>query len=444
MRICLSFSILLGQLLICASWTKAADPVDATTFAVGVASRDITPQKPTPMWGYGDRHAMLSQGTLDPLYAKAVVIHAGQDKLAIVGTDLGRGPTAAMMEEIRAELREKAGIEHCLITGSHSHHTPVIELIDREGLGKGTFDDAVAYSQSLPDMLVEVICEADAAVQPARVGAVSKEVSYNRNRQSKREPKAVDPMLGVIRFDDLEGKPIAVLVNFAAHPVMTSPLVLKFSADYPGFMKKKVEESLSTFCVFLQGASGDMSVNAPEGVSGPQAFGEVLADQVIELAESCVTAVPDEPSIQAKVDPMKFESRVEFNNPLVMAAYSKAFFPELVQNYAEESRNGINTELNTVLLNKHIALVGGSGEFFCNHANLLKQRSYVDHTFFLGYCNGHNLYFPTIEAVSEGGYGADPGVAPVEIGAGERMMNRALMNLYTMLGKFPKKKAANQ
>jgi hypothetical protein len=47
------------------------------------------------------------------------------------------------------------------------------------------------------------------------------------------------------------------------------------------------------------------------------------------------------------------------------------------------------------------------------------------------------MYFPTIEAVSEGGYGADAAVSPVEIGAGEQMMNRALVNIYTMLGKFP-------
>jgi hypothetical protein len=95
--------------------------------------------------------------------------------------------------------------------------------------------------------------------------------------------------------------------------------------------------------------------------------------------------------------------------------------------------------LNTVLLNRNIALVGGSGEFFCNHAVRLKERSYVDHTLFFGYCNGHCLYFPTIEAASEGGYGADAAVSPVAVGAGERMMNRALINIYTMLGKYATK-----
>ena len=42
------------------------------------------------------------EGVLDRLRAKALVIQAGPSKLAIVGMDLGRGPTPAMMERIRA------------------------------------------------------------------------------------------------------------------------------------------------------------------------------------------------------------------------------------------------------------------------------------------------------------------------------------------------------
>jgi hypothetical protein len=80
--------------------------------------------------------------------------------------------------------------------------------------------------------------------------------------------------------------------------------------------------------------------------------------------------------------------------------------------------------------------VGGSGEFFCNHANRLKARAYVKHTLFFGYCNGHGMYFPTIEAASEGGYGADAGVSLAELGAGERMMDKALLNIYVLTRKI--------
>jgi neutral ceramidase len=406
-------------------------------FEVGFGERDITPPAGLPMWGYGARHDMLSQGALDPLFAKAVVIRAGDDKLAIVGLDMGRGPTQPMMEKIRRALLEKAKIAHVMISGSHTHHGPVIELTDRKGFGKGKFDKAIAYTNRLPELIVEAILDADRNAKPARVGINSRvDLNLNRNRQSKRIPKATDPMLAVIRFDDAAtGKPIAVVVNFAAHPVMTNERILKYSADYPGFLKKRVESQLDTHCVFMQGASGDMSVNAGQ-YSGPQKFGEHMGDLVIELAKSAKTQIPPHPSIKGRVDHFLFHSRTDFANPLVTALYSRAFFPELVRNFVAEFQDGVPVELNTMLLNGDTALVGGSGEFFSNHSKRLKERSYVPHTLFFGYCNGHSMYFPTIEAASEGGYGADAQVSPAEVGAGEQVMNRALVNLYTMLGKL--------
>ncbi len=96
----------------------------------------------------------------------------------------------------------------------------------------------------------------------------------------------------------------------------------------------------------------------------------------------------------------------------------------------------IRPEMTTLLLNRELALVAASGEFFSQHANSLKQRSRADETFFIGYCNGHHMYFPTIEGAAEGGYGADPTVSWVELGAGERMINQALIDLFTLQGAF--------
>ena len=416
-----------------AGQTRAADTSD---FRVGAADKDITPPPGIPMWGYGARHDMLSQGALDPLMAKAIVIAAGDDKVALVGIDLGRGPTEEMMKTIRREIADKAGIRHVLITGSHTHHGPVIELIDEPGLGKGKFDVAVAYSQKLPHLLVEAILDADKGLKPAKMGIATESVNLNRNRHTKREPKPTDPMLAVLRFDDLAGKPIAVLVNFAAHPVMTDTKVLKYSADYPGFLKNKVEAELATKCVFMQGASGDMSTNAGSGPGGPKGFGETLADHVIALAQSIKTETPAHPSVKGMVDTFHFKTRINLKDRGVATLFERAFFPEITRNYAKLFGDGLTAELTTVLVNGELALVGGSGEFFCNHANRLKARAYVKHTLFFGYCNGHGMYFPTIEAASEGGYGADPGISLVELGGGERMMDKALLNIYLLLGKF--------
>ncbi len=410
---------------------------DAGTFQAGYAEGDITPPAGLPMWGYGARHAAAAKGAIDVLAARAGVIHAGDAKLAIMGLDLGRGPTTPMMDQIRQAVKEQAGIDHVLISGSHTHHGPVIELTDQEGFGKGSFDDAVTYSKSLPEMLTNVILEADKAARPARIGLGQRDdLTINRNRHSKRQPKAVDPRLSVIRLDDTSGQPIAVVVNFTAHPTMEDVKDLRYSGDYPGHMARKVQSELGVGCVFMQGASGDMSVRPPDGVKGPQAYGELLADYVVQLTEETETALPPSPSVAGRVNKYQFESRVDFGNTLIMLQYSMAFFPELIRNAAEEFSKGIPVELNTVVLNGDLTLVGGSGEFFCNHALRLRERNYTGHTLFFGYCNGHSMYFPTIEAVSEGGYGADAPVSPAEVGAGEKMMNQALVNIYELTEKI--------
>jgi len=57
-------------------------------------------------------------------------------------------------------------------------------------------------------------------------------------------------------------------------------------------------------------------------------------------------------------------------------------------------------------------------------------------TLFFGYCNGHNMYLPTIEAAADGGYGADAQMSWVALGSGEHMMNQALIHLFEMRGRL--------
>ena len=197
------------------SSTLSAAP--ARHFRVGFSKQVITPERPTPMWGYGERHAALSTGVHDPLFAKAVVIDTGTEKLAIVGLDLGRSPTDGMMLRIREAIKANSGVEFVMISGSHTHHGPVIELLDQPGKGKEKFDDAVAYARELESKLIAVIDAAAANVKDAKIGWGAKPVLMNRNRHSKLETKPVDTELGLIRFDDVAGEPIALVVNYAAH-----------------------------------------------------------------------------------------------------------------------------------------------------------------------------------------------------------------------------------
>jgi hypothetical protein len=412
------------------------DTANKAIFKVGVGKRDITPQEPVPMWGYGARHDMLSQGTLDPLYAAAVVLQVGDKKIAIVGLDLGRAPAERSLQIIRKRIKDEAGIDYSFIAGSHSHHTPVLELSDEVGKGKGRFDASLRYYKQMEEQIVGAILDANAKLVAAKMATGSVQLQgFNRNRHTKIEPKPSDRELAVMRFDDMSGKPLAVIVNFTAHPTTIPALTLKFSADYVGAMKATVDKAMNVTSLFMQGASGDQSVNEGEN-RGYEAFGAALGREVIKLASSLQPQEVAKPTLEVKEERFTFSSRVDFKNGFVMTAYQKAFFPELIPNFVDEYKEGVRPRLTVALLNNEIALVGASGEFFSNHALRLKERARLKQLFFFGYANGYHQYFPTIEAVAEGGYGADNTVSPVEIGAGEKLMNTALLWIYQMLGKI--------
>ena len=67
----------------------------------------------------------------------------------------------------------------------------------------------------------------------------------------------------MLRIDRMDGEPLAVLVNYACHPVTFGADDLRFSADFPGVMCKVVEKALGDkpLAFFMQGAPGDINVD---------------------------------------------------------------------------------------------------------------------------------------------------------------------------------------
>ncbi|NLN91894.1 MAG: hypothetical protein GX130_01110 [Candidatus Hydrogenedens sp.] len=422
-HVCLFFCAL--ALTMSSAWAGA--------FKAGFAQRDITPSAAIPMWGYGARHDIPATAVHDRLFVKVLVLEADSVRAALIGLDLGRSPTAAMMKIIEEKAKEKAGISHILAVGSHTHHGPVIELLDEPGMGQGKFDAAVAYAQSLPGIILEAVYEASESLQDARIGLAVEESDLNRNRHSKKHPKPIDPRLSVLRLDDLDGKCLAVMVNLAAHPTIESVFKLHWTSEWPGHMQRAVEKELDAPCFFMQGAAGDMSPNTSEERKGIDGFGEAVAVKALQLAKSIATTVPDNPSLTGKTDFFTGPSRLDLSNRLVSGALKQGFFPEMLALTVEMPDNQVTVRLDTLVLNKAFAFVGASGELFSDLSNRIKARSPLPETLVFGYCNGHSMYIPTREAIEEGGYGADPMVAWCPEGTGEALVDRAIENIETLL-----------
>jgi hypothetical protein len=397
-------------------------------FEAGAAKADITPQTGYPMWGYSSRKDKPCEGVRDPLRARALVLKTDEAKIALVSLDLGRAPTRESMKRIREALKPD-GFTELFLVASHTHHGPVIEIDTRPKDGK-------PYVRELEEKLVAVIRKADAARKPARYGVASTEAALNRNRQSKRKDAPVDRELLVLRVEDLSGKPIAHAVNFAAHPTMLPADLMKFSADYPGAMAKVVETETGVPCLFLQGAAGDLSPSLPAGVKGPDEFGKRLGETVLALAKD-IKPKGKGTSLATRREEFAFKCQIDIKNVVVRGALEQAFFPDLIAFFEREYADGVRPALSVAVLDGSIGFVGVSGEFFCDHAISLKRRARLPHLFVLGYCNDYHQYYPTIQAVSEGGYGTGLPVSVAELGAGEKVMDRALIHLYQLRGLIP-------
>jgi hypothetical protein len=360
----------------------------------------------------------------DRVHGRALVLEVGKQRFALVSLDLGRAPCRAATGRIEAAARKELGIDTVLMVASHTHHGPVLELDDWP-------DPKSPYTGTLEQKIVRVLKDAVTALRPARFGVASREVAFNRNRHSKRADGPVDRELLVLRVEDEGGRPIAHAVNFAAHPTMLPVKLHRFSPDWPGAMADAVERETKAPCLFLQGAAGDLS---PDPARGREAddFGKALAAEVLALANKVRCGPPPTGTLQVEADEFTFASRVDLGNAAVKAVFAWNFFPALIDFYEREYRGGVRPRMTAVLLDGRVGFVAVSGEFFCGHSLNLRRRARLEHLFFLGYCNDYQQYFPTIEAAGEGGYGADAPMSPAEVGAGERMMDRALIRLYRM------------
>ncbi len=103
----------------------AAVGTSAAGLRAGVAQVDITPVAGQPMWGYFDRKAP-ARGTLDPLYARILVLEAGDERLALVALDLGRTFGPPEIAQLRERAKATSHISYVLVAASHTHAGPVI------------------------------------------------------------------------------------------------------------------------------------------------------------------------------------------------------------------------------------------------------------------------------------------------------------------------------
>lgn len=385
-------------------------------FNAGAAKVNITPFLGCPMAGYASRdHG--SETIDDELYSKALVLYDGDTKLAIVTNDL-IGVDDNFVSQTR-ELVEKAiGISKSsvLICASHTHFGPEIRREEDSTIKPPDDKFDLAYLKVLQKKMVTAVQLADQDLQDAK-STVSKgytdRLSFNRHtvrsdgtavttyRLPPKEENLtfgpIDPEVGVIRIDSVDGEPIATLINFACHPVCSVDRMYTISADYPGYAMKLVERELGGICMFTLGCAGNIVPIEREGIS-KRKIGVSLAAEVIKTWQWL--------SFTDSITLKSVQSTIEL--PL------------------KESKNGKETREIEIQVLKvgNFGFVGLPGEIFVEIGIAIKEQSGIKNLFPVSLANGSPGYVPTAIAYDQGGYESNS--TPFAKRSGEILRDTAL------------------
>lgn len=232
-----------------------------------------------------------AEGVHDRIFGKALVLSDGENKFALVTADM-LGFPPPFKQAVLDELQDLGWTnENVMLLPSHSHTSIEMNAINPSnvfGIPQIGIYNPELFKFTVNNF-VSLIKAADQNLVPVQLGTSRQKLTgWNRNRRS--EEGIVDNDLTVTRIDTLEGKPLAVLVNFTAHPTFMSSKEMLFSGDWPGYLQRTTESLIGeeVTVMYHNGAEGDQSVRGRPD-SGPsrweraekygQQLGMIVANQ---------------------------------------------------------------------------------------------------------------------------------------------------------------------
>jgi len=333
-RLCVSVLCLLSTLIL-------SNVSFAQAIRAGVAKVDITKHEAGPV--------------NDPLFAKALVIADDRKTIVLVSVDaVAIGEIGYIKNDylpaVRKQLESDLGIpaNHLVVNASHCH---------------GIVCDDVA------ERTLEAIRKAKSSMVPVRIGTgLGTEDRIMENRRLKMKDGReidvrhayslpaddqvagigpVDPKIGVVRIDRMDGSPLAVLYQFACHPIQGAASGGN-TADLSGVASRVIEENLGhdSVALFFQGCGGDINpvlykdVHQPRdgswhgtmlGLSTLQALRkiETRGDAIVDYQHTTIE-VP-RANLEPRIAEMEIERERLMNNLKGTSLNLKTFLPLAVQ-----------------------------------------------------------------------------------------------------------------
>lgn len=240
-------------------------PLHAAQLMAGVAKVEITDREAGPV--------------NDPLYVKALALKSGDTTAVLITVDaVAIGEIGYIKNDYLSKVRERLQTEfgvqpaNVMINASHCHGVVCADVDARtvqavEAAIEGMVPVSIGSGSGHEDRIMEnrrvkLKSGREADVRHAYALPADEEIA---------EVGPVDPQIGILRLDRQDGRTLAVVYNFACHPIQGVPSGGN-TADITGFASKVIEDNLSdgTIALFLQGCGGDINPISYKDVDQPR------------------------------------------------------------------------------------------------------------------------------------------------------------------------------
>ncbi len=413
---------------------------------VGFSRLDVTPPLGNDLSGYFVRR--IADGILDPLYLNTVAISNDKETVILIAVDY-IGMQVGVCDDLREMISERTGVptDHIMVAALHQHTAPCLTgELKRHGteLKDKNFIDVVM--RKFADGAQMAMDDRKEAVMSTATGEVAEPISFVRryfvsDGNVKSNPNTdkyavvkrcseSDNSVRLVRFKR-EGANDVAIINFSTHPDVISGE--KWSADWPGFTRRFVEEDIGNVSsIFFTGTQGDSNhvdffkpkAERRAGYKHSEYMGRMVADAVISIWDKTTESVGDK--IASYTDTIYNPTNIEG-----LEYYDDAV--EYDRLYTEQSTganwSSISIKHDYITCIAHakrimrlrtspifqsfpmmfitvgdFAMVGFGGEAFTSYSTVLKG-VLKDKFLMTAVCaNGYEGYFPTAEAFKQGGY----------------------------------------
>ena len=396
-------------------------PLSAATWKAGTAKADITPKKAIWMAGYGGR-TKPSEGTLHPLWAKALALEDAKGNRAVIISTDTLGMTASIYANLKARLAKEHKLqpEQIMLNASHTHTGPVLRggLYDIYPLNAAHIKRIEEYSARLENEIVRITGEALKDLEPVTlkhgIGITRFGVNRRENKPYSDVPKLIAaqalkgpidhdvPVLAVYKGLELK----AVVFGYACHS--TTLGIQKFSGDYSGFTQIALEKSHpGALALFSAGCGADINPLPRRVVHLAERYGLMLAAAVEETLLQKMQPLEPKLTTRIKTIPLEYGALPE---PAALAAAAKnqtnyrgRWAARMLKLQADDDvPKTYPYPIQCWRVGDLLWLTMGGEVVVDFSLNFKKQ--YGPRTWVTSYCNDVMAYIPTFRVLQEGGY----------------------------------------